>query len=213
MRQADKQKKLAENLKNSNYVPGAVREATDIARRAANTPTAPGYGQAVDRARTATANAISRAERSSNNPNVVQQAVANADAAEREDMKDLDVQNQLYRERGRDRLTEALGAMGNYQQASRDAYNSAKSALKGAEMTNRYNAITTLGENLAYSMDGSAKITPSIEGKSGMQLTRGLARAQRNGRTLSTTEQEYIKKLGLNPNTLGLAFPDLKFNN
>lgn len=212
--QGHKQKKMAENLKPSNYVPPSVKEAVASARLGANA-NAPGYGRFIENLKTSSANTVARASRISTNPAQIQQAVSDTDAREKEALKDMEVSNEGFKQQNQKYLASLLGVQGGYEKASMDAYNSAKSALTGASMQNKYNAITTLGENLIYSMGnkGLGMGNASIVGKKGDELRNGLAAIQKAGRTLTAEELAYIQQVGLKPDTLSLAFPSLKFTN
>lgn len=212
MYQGHKQKKMADNLKPSNYVPPSVKEAIATSRMGVNA-NAPGYARMMDRLKTSSANTVARASRISNNPAQVQQTVADTDAREKESIKDMEVANEGFKNENRNRLTQLLGMQGGFEKASMDAFNSAKSALLGASMQNKYNAITTLGENLIYSADGKGAFGQnSVVGKKGEDLAKTLARVQKSGRTLTVDEIAYINQIGLKPDTLALSFPSLKFN-
>lgn len=215
MYQGQKQKKLAAGLSPSNYIPPSVQEAVAGARVGANASVMPGYDRVLDKLKTSSANTIARTSRITDNSGRIQQSVADADAREKEVIKDLGVNNEEFRLRNRDKLTELLGVQGGFEKASMDAYNQTKSALGGAAAQNQYNAITTLGENLIMGMSAGKKdggIPTSIVGKTGDELTKTLADIQKTGRTLTPEELDHLGKLGLKKDTLSLAFPTLKFN-
>ena len=150
--QGQKQKKMAEDLKPSNFVPNSVKEAVDTARIASSSTQLPGMDSVTNKLRTGSANTINNAERSTNNPNQIQQVVADTDAREKEILKDLAVSNESFRAQNRGQLTNLLGVKGQYEHQSFNAYNATKSALTGAAMRNKYNAVTGLAQNLIMSM-------------------------------------------------------------
>lgn len=155
--QGFKQQKMARDLRPSNYVPPAVTEAVANARLGANSTVAPGYGRQVDKLRTSTANTVERLSRATTNPNQIQQGVLDADAREKEILKDMEVNNEAWRAQNRDRLNAALGIQGQYQKQAYDQYNATKSALKGAGMQNLYHSVSGLAEGALYAnlFDGS----------------------------------------------------------
>ncbi len=213
--QAHKQKKLAEGLKPSNYIPPSVQEAVAGARVGAAASVMSGYERALEKAKTSSANTIARTSRITTNSGRIQQSVADADAREKELIKDLSVTNEQFRQGNQSNLQNLLGVQGGYEKASMDAFNQAKSALGGASMQNKYNAITTLGENLITGMGSKTGIGNQVSaaGKTGEELTKTLSAIQKTGRPLTAEELDHISKLGLKPDTLKLAFPSLKFNN
>lgn len=157
MYQGHKQKEMAKKLKPSNYVPPGLKEAEALAKGAANATTAPGFGILSDRLKTQGANTVDRIQRSTSNPNLIQQAVADTDAREKEIMKDLAINNEAFRAQNRNQVIGLAQRRGAYEKDSWDAFNATKSALMGAGMRNQYNAVTGLFEGLIMSGVGEDK--------------------------------------------------------
>lgn len=162
--QGDKQKKLAGKIKPSNYIPPSVQEAVAGARIDANASVAPGYGRTVDKLRTSSANTIARTMRGTKNAGTIQQSVADADAREKEVLKDLEVANEGYRANAKGRLNQTLGVQAGHERASFENYNQAKSALIGSSLQNKFNAFNGLTENLMnlYALDVGGKNTGAL---------------------------------------------------
>jgi hypothetical protein len=146
--QGRKQKKMANELEPSNYVPPSLKEAVRSSRMEANATTIPGFGRTMEKLRTSTANTVARTTRGTTDSNRIQQSVADADAREKEVIKDLGVANENFRLQSGQRLRGMLGIQAGNERASYDAYVAAKSALTGASMANQYNAFSGLTENL-----------------------------------------------------------------
>jgi hypothetical protein len=153
--QGARQKKMAAKLKPSNYVPPSVNEAVSNARIESNA-TSPIVTRGLERLKTSTANSIENAKRVGGSAGAVQQAVVDADSREKEMTKDLSVKDAQYRAERKQELNQMLGIKGRYEKESMDAYNASKSALTGASMQNKYNAVTNLGEGIINSLPDSA---------------------------------------------------------
>lgn len=149
--QGQKQKKMANNLKAHTYIPPAIQEAEANARMQAGSSVAPGYDRFMDKLKTQSANTIAAASRSTNNPNVVQQSVMDADARNKELIKDIEVNNQSWRAQNMDKLNRTLGIKGSFEKDSFDDYNATKSALLGSSMQNKFNAVSGMAEAATYS--------------------------------------------------------------
>lgn len=149
--QAHQQRKQAKALKPSNYVPPAVLEAEQNARLNANSLSA-GYGRSLDLLNRATATTINNAKRVGGSSSSIQQAVADADARQKNNIADLQVSEAANRQAARGQLNNLLLQKGAYQKESNDNYNAAVSALKGAAKQNTFNAITGLAEGAVMSM-------------------------------------------------------------
>lgn len=147
--QAKKQDKLAKQLQPSDYVPNALKEAEATARL--NTNALPvGYNRSLELGQRSTSNAIDAAKKVGGGADAVQAAVADADAREKELIKDLGVAASAEQRANRADLTNILSDRARFEKMSQDAYSAAVSALKGASMQNKYNAVTGLGQNLIY---------------------------------------------------------------
>ena len=202
MIQAAKQRKEAKNMKPSNYVPAAVREAEVSARMNANAQS-PAAARGLERIRQSTANTISSAKRVGGSAASVQQAVNDADAREKESLKDLQVADSQNQADNRQRLQDILMAKGNYQQQSQDAYNSAKSALIGAAQQNQYNAVTNLGEGIINSLPENAispapaaaavASTPKPAASGALQVGK-LGISSPKGRKLTPDQLQYLQQ-------------------
>jgi hypothetical protein len=153
--QANKQEKKADSLKASNYVPPGIKEAELNARIDSSAQPA-GYARGLEKLRQGTASAISAAKQIGGTPGRIQQAAADADSREKELIKDLEVNNEMFRRERRRDLNRVLEIRGAFEKESYNALNAAKSALYGASAQNKYNAITTGAEGLVYSLPDSA---------------------------------------------------------
>lgn len=152
---SEQQKEKARKLKNSNYIPQSVKDAETMSRQGLNSQ-APGFDRGLQKIRQSTASTINSAARVGGTAGQVQQAVADSDAREKETTKDLAVSNAAWKAQQRDSYQNNLQIKGRYEKASYDAWQSAKSALKGAANQNQYNAITTASEGIVNSLPDSA---------------------------------------------------------
>lgn len=173
---ANQQKKMADKLKPSNYVPNSVREATDMARMDANATMGPTTKRGLEKLRQSTATSVENAKRVGGSPGQIQQAVADIDAREKETIKDLQVADSVDRYNRRQDLGRNLQVMGQYERMSRDAYNAAKSALRGASEQNKYNAVTNAGEGIMYSLPDNS-FSSTTTGQAGLSTTATRAMA------------------------------------
>lgn len=155
--QANKQKQLAKRLRPSNFVPNSVKEGVTSARMA-SVASSPGYTRGLEKLRQSSANTVSNIKKVASNAGQIQQAVADADSREKQLGKDLEVYDASVKAQNRDKLTNLLMVQGGYEKQSQDAYNAAKSALTGAAQRNTINAVTGLGENLAYEYGAGKKL-------------------------------------------------------
>jgi hypothetical protein len=214
--QAGRQRKKANELKPSNYVPAGVAEAEANARMDANAAVAPGYLRGLESLRVGSANTIEAAKRVGGSAGQVQQAVADTDQRQKEMEKNLAVNNEQFRLQRRQDLNQALRVRGQYEQKSADDYNAAVSALKGAASQNEYNAVSGAAEGLIYSApdsmispDAGAPQAaggvsassspylgyPSFRGYSAPRTRTGLSRFQ--NLNLSPYEIEVLRQQGL----------------
>ncbi|MEJ7644272.1 MAG: hypothetical protein WKF87_06735 [Chryseolinea sp.] len=183
---SNKQKKAAKKLKESNWTPPAVEEAISSQRLAANA-SSPEYARGLERLKQSTANSIDASKKAGGTSGQIQQGIADSDAREKENIKDLQVADASFKNDARDRLTNLLQTKGGYQQQSRDAFNAAKSALTGASEQNQYNAVTTLGEGIVNSLpdsafDAKASQPAGVPGATKIPTARERAVAQMSGK-------------------------------
>lgn len=152
---AHQQKQKAKKLKESNYVPGAVEEAI-ASERLRSHAASPEYTRGLEKLRQSTANTIDASKRVGGSSGQLQQSIADADAREKENIKDLHVAEAATKGEARSRLGGLLMTKGGYQQQSRDAYNATKSALIASSEQNMYNAVTGVAEGVVHSLPDSA---------------------------------------------------------
>jgi hypothetical protein len=151
MYKSHQQKKKAEEMKDSRYVPPSVQQALASANSEA-TQLSPGYSRSVEKIRQSSATSINNAKRIGGSSNQIQNMVNNVDAREKEAIKDVEVSENAFKARARDNVRGLMMTKGGFEKDSRDAYNAAKSALIGASEQNKYNAITNLGEGIVNSL-------------------------------------------------------------
>jgi len=189
MYQSHKQKEQAKDLKPSNYIPAGVKEAVSNARRD-SISLSPGYTRGLEKIRQSTTDSIDAMKRVGGNGRVIQQGVADADAREKELLKDLSVADSAYRANRSDHLNQLLLHQGRYEQENMDAYRATKSALLGASMRNQYNAITTLGENMVSLLPDKSFEETTLGNKA------GLTRLEKQSGMLSADRVDQFKKAG-----------------
>ena len=134
------QRKKAKKLRETNYVPPALEESIASSRLAA-AASGPGYNRGKEQLGQSTTNAVNALRRTGGSAGAIQQAVADADARQKEGIKDLEVSDQAFKNQNRQTLNQQLGQKGMYQKESFDAMNAAKSALLGASEQNKYQAV------------------------------------------------------------------------
>ena len=147
------QKKKAKKLRETNFTPAALEESLAGSRMAASA-SGPGYNRGKAQLGQSTSNAINALRRTGGSAGAIQQAVADADARQKEGVKDLEVSDQQFKNQNRQMLTQQLGQKAGYQKESFDSMNAAKSALKGAAEQNQYNAVTGLLSGVAATAAG-----------------------------------------------------------
>lgn len=160
------QEKKAKNLKESNFVPGSVREAVGSARMGV-TGSNPAVTRGLARLKASSANTIAARKRIGGNAAQIQNTVMDVDAREKEAIKDLQVADASFKIDQQRNLEDLLREKGYYEKASRDAFNAGKSALIGAAEQNKYNALSTAAEGLVMAAPDSAfdaKGTPIATG-------------------------------------------------
>lgn len=204
--QAGRQRKMANSLRPSNYMPRSLSEAESVARADANATVSPGYTRGMEKARQISASTIDAAKRIGGNTNRIQQAVADADVREKEIAKDLEVNNEQFRSAKRRELRDVLSSKAGIEKSNYDAYAASKSALTGAAMQNEYNAISGAAEGLIYSLPDNA-ISPSTTGTNSSSTTStssalgrfGAGRGPYRYRSMRYTpyEESYLRSKGL----------------
>lgn len=165
--QAAKQKKLAKNLKKSDYIPPGVLEAEAIARQQANATELPGQGRIEDNLEKQTANTLSAARRTSNDSASVMEQVQAADAKSKEVVGDLGVNLAEFKRKNQKDLQSTLERKGQYEKQNQDAYDAAKSALKGASSQNAFNAVSNAASAGLMLSDGINPATGNPFGSTG----------------------------------------------
>ena len=144
------QNRAANRLKESKYIPSGVRESVTNARMGAMADS-PMYTRGKEQLAQSTARTINTAKRIGGTGAQVQQAAADADAREKQMIKDLEVSNNAFKAGQRNELNRALSVESSYKQRNRDAFNAAKSALKGAAIQNVFGAINNAASGLIMS--------------------------------------------------------------
>lgn len=196
--QGEKQKKMARNIKPSNYVPPAVQEAETMAKMSQSSLPV-GYTRGLERINQNTATTIESAKRVGGSSGQIQQAVADADARSKEVSKDLAVAAGAENQANRRDLYNILSTKGQFEKASNDAYNAAVSALTGASMQNKYNAISGLAENVilaASDIKGPYGYQTSSSGQ--QQPATSTASPGLVNQALSPAQQEFLRRSGYN---------------
>jgi len=195
------QKKAAKKLKDSNYVPTAVEEAVQSSRLQSNA-TSPEYQRGLEKLKQSSANTISTSKRIGGTAGQMQQSVADADAREKESIKDLSVAASATKAQSRGELQNLLLTKGGYQKESRDAYNASKSALLGAAEQNQYNAITTGAQGLVAAFPGKTPTTGSPTGTRAFEtnLSKGLSGRTPIDERSSLTTKATAGKMSFNSN-------------
>lgn len=192
---SQEQRKKADNLKPSNYVPEAVQEAVGNARTS-STALMPGYDRTIQKLRQSSANSINSATKVSGTPGQIQQQVGDADAREKESLKDLAVANSSYQAGQKQNLNSLLGLKGGYEKSSFDAFSAAKSALLGASNQNQYNAVTKVLEGAASSVPASAFTSGNGDGSTApVGQGQGAFPAPNQNQNLTPAQRAYINKL------------------
>lgn len=153
--QGAQQEKKARKLKESNFVPGSVREGVASARMGVNASN-PAVTRGLARLKASSANTINAAQRVGGTAAQVQSAVTDVDAREKEAIKDLQVADASFKIDQQRNLEDLLREKGYYEKSSRDAFNAAKSALIGASAQNKFNALSTAAEGLVMAAPDSA---------------------------------------------------------
>lgn len=153
--QGAQQAKKAKNLKESNFVPGSVREAVGSARMGV-TGSNPAVTRGLARLKASSANTIDARKRIGGNAAQIQSAVTDVDAREKEAIKDLQVADASFKIDQQRNLEDLLREKGYYEKASRDSFNAARSALTGASQQNKYNALSSAAEALVMAAPDSA---------------------------------------------------------
>jgi hypothetical protein len=201
MYKSQQQKKAAKKLKDSNFVPTAVEEAVQSSRLQANA-TSPEYQRGLEKLKQSTANTISSSKRVGGTAGQIQQSVADADAREKENIKDLSVAAAGTKAQARGELQNLLLTKGGYQKESRDAYNASKSALLGAAEQNQYNAITTGAQGLVSAFPGKTPTTNPATGPRAFNsnLSKGLSGKGVTDERASLTSKATAGKYSLNAN-------------
>lgn len=149
------QEKKAKNLKESNFVPGSVRESVASGRMGVNASN-PAVTRGLARLKASSANTIDARKRIGGSAAQIQNTVTDVDAREKEAVKDLQVADASFKIDQQRNLEDLLREKGYYEKASRDAFNAGKSALIGASEQNKYNALSTAAEGLIMAAPNSA---------------------------------------------------------
>ncbi len=136
----DSQEEQARKLKYVDETPDAEKEALALARQRAGDARLPGEGLLADRIAQQQA-ATSTAARASGGSAVSILAALNAGQRNSDNaLADLAVKSAENQQRSQSALVSELGRTGSYQQASRDKYNAAKSALIQGGIQNKFEA-------------------------------------------------------------------------
>lgn len=181
---ASQQREKAKKLRPSSFVPGSLSEALSSARVDSNA-TSPGYLRGSEKIQQSTASNVDLAKRIGGNSSQIQQSVANADARQKDAIKDLEVYDASYRDGKKQDLRGLLLQKASFEKVNNDNYNAAVSALKGAATQNENNAISTLMEGAASSVgDGSNRAAR-------------LQDLQNQGKTLSKGQQGYLRRFNI----------------
>jgi hypothetical protein len=146
--QGEKQRKDAKKVKPNNYVPPGVTEAVQRARMESNASIGPASKRGLERLGMQSSARINDLKRVGGNPALIQQGVMDTDAREKEAIKDLSVSDAAFK-MDQDRNLQGLLTMkGQYEKEAKDASDATKSALTGAAMQNKFNALSSLGEGI-----------------------------------------------------------------
>lgn len=162
--QAIKQANLAKNLKQSDYIPPSILEAEQRSRAMANSSEVPGEAAAKARLDRQTANTTNAVRTATKDSGTVLEKLQEADAVAKAKATDIEAQAQEFRYRNQKALDQTLQAKAAYEQKNRDAYDSAKSALRGASNQNAFNAANN-ATAAAMMMDPStikSQTTPAV---------------------------------------------------
>lgn len=211
--QAHQQKKEAEKMKPSNYVPPSVNEAVTSARMQNNATMGPATARGLQRLMRSSANSIEAQKRLGGSQNAIMQSVSDAETNEKAALKDLSVADAAFKVDNQRNLQGLLMQKGGMERMAYDDYNSAKSALIGASKQNTYNAISGFGEAAIYSMPDKALGLGSVAAGSGgaeggavnpnaaiptsTTTTNAATSARRGLERLGPGELNYLRRLGI----------------
>jgi hypothetical protein len=198
--QGEKQKKAASNLKASNYLPPGVQEAIQRSRMDANSSVGPAARRGLERLGASSSARINNLTRMGGNPALIQQGVVDVDNREKEAIKDLSVSDAAYKANQESNLQQLLTLKGQYEKDSNDSLNASKSALVGASLQNKYNAITGAAEGIMYALPDSAfdakrsgTAIPGPEGTSAAGSTGTGAASAMGGKYNGLTPEQFAR--------------------
>lgn len=202
--QGEKQKKLAGKLKPGNYLPPGFSEALQRSRMDANASVGPATRRGLERLSSSSASQVNNLRRMGGNPSQIQQGVMDVDAREKETIRDLSVADAAFKADQDRNLQGLLTMKGQYEKESQDAMNATKSALTGASMQNKYNALTSAAEGIIYSLPDKAFDARTAAGATGNTATpsgrtTASAMSPLGAKTGGLTPQQYnrLRQLGL----------------
>lgn len=140
----NKQKKMANNLKQSNYIPDSLKEVETMARAGANATRLPGQDAMESQIERGTANAVGNARRASRSGTQLLENIGEINAQEGAARMDLNKMLADFQTGERRNLQGVLGQKAQVELRNKDAYDAAKRNLLETSQMNTYGALSGL---------------------------------------------------------------------
>lgn len=141
---AGKQKNMANNLKQSNFIPDSLKEVENMARAGASATRLPGQDAMESQIERGTANAVGNVRRASRSGTQLLENIGEINAQEGAAKMDLNKMLADFQTGERRNLQGILGQKANVELRNKDAYDAAKRNLLETSTKNTYGAISGL---------------------------------------------------------------------
>lgn len=149
--QAARQSRQARKLRPSSFIPPALREAEDSARREAMSTRFPGQAEEEAGLRQTVADTFHNVARSSTSPATTLNAASRLSAFEQRARREMGAEARRFRAGATDRLRQIQLRRAGIQAENRRQFEAARSALRGASQQNLFNALSSLGAGAVIS--------------------------------------------------------------
>lgn len=170
---AGKQKNMANNLKESTFIPQSLREAENMARTGANATRLPGQDAMESQIERGTANAVGNVRRASRSGTQLLENIGEINAQEGAARMDLNKMLADFQTGERRNLQGILGQKAQVELRNKDAYDAAKRNLLETSTKNTYGAVSGIasaginsflpGAAPAQGMDGMQQFLNNID--------------------------------------------------
>jgi hypothetical protein len=146
------QKNKAKKLKESNYIPPALKEAETEAKILSNASTAPGQQAEEEAIKQGTSQYLSNVSKTGASANEMQNFAGAAIGNENKLKRDIARRTLLWKDQQRSNRNAIRGRIGQQQSENRRQFQAAKSALTGAGNQNLFSGLSDIGGSLAFGL-------------------------------------------------------------